>query len=292
MNILYNMAIASWNAPLSPSEEGSAIQAIEAGQIISLPALAFNLLPNESTFLSAKYAHPKAKNISFNIQLNKLNGALGSEFELNQIKMMLQRYCHTARDFIMRLFPPYKGALIIGRTSFRPVEILGRVSSYRKDDTRLHVDAFPATPNQGQRILRIFTNINPQGQERVWRVGEPFAKVVAQFLPTISRYKPFKSALLKKLKMTKSYRTHYDHLMLQIHDQMKANLTYQKEAEQTEIRFAPGESWIVQTDHVSHAAMSGQHVLEQTFYLPVQAMVNPELAPLSILENVTQSRLI
>ena len=176
-------------------------------------------------------------------------------------------------------------AIQLGRTSFRPVEISGRPSSYRKDDTRLHVDAFPATPNQGRRILRVFTNINPEAQARHWRVGEPFSEVVARFLPSVSQQWPGSAALLKWLRLTKSKRSAYDHLMLQIHDKMKADLSYQKTASQQNIHFSPGSSWIVQTDHVSHAAMAGQHVLEQTFYLPVAAMVNPALSPLRVLEK-------
>ena len=75
--------------------------------------------------------------------------------------------------------------------------------------------------------------------------------------------------------------------MLQIHDRMKADLNYQTTVSQQSIHFTPGSSWIVQTDQVSHAAMSGQHVLEQTFYLPVTAMVNPALSPLRVLEKLT-----
>ena len=35
--------------------------------------------------------------------------------------------------------------------------------TWRKDDTRLHVDSFPATPSGGRRILRVFSNVNPDG---------------------------------------------------------------------------------------------------------------------------------
>lgn len=46
----------------------------------------------------------------------------------------------------------------------------------RADDRRLHVDAFPTRPNYGERILRVFANVNPAGVPRAWRVGEPFGK--------------------------------------------------------------------------------------------------------------------
>ena len=74
--------------------------------------------------------------------------------------------------------------------------------------------------------------------------------------------------------------------MLRLHDAMKADSEYQQKARQHEIRFHAGSSWIVQTDHVSHAAMAGQHVLEQTFYLPVRAMLDESLSPLRTLEKI------
>lgn len=46
------------------------------------------------------------------------------------------------------------------------------------------------------------------------------------------------------------------------------------------IDFPAHSTWLVFTDHVSHAALSGQFLLEQTFYLPVDAMVAPEKSPL------------
>lgn len=286
-SILTEMNITHWKAPVSTDANNQAINAIEQGRILHFPTLTFQLLPDENEFLSSSYADTKAKNISFNRHTQQLRCAKCSTDQYNRLKHMLQRFSEQAEQFVHGLLTPYAAALQLGRTSFRPIEIAGRVSSYRKDDTRLHVDAFPATPNQGRRILRVFTNINPHGQTRHWRVGEPFADVITRFLPLVSKQWPGSATLLKWLRLTKSKRTAYDHLMLQIHDRMKADLTYQKNVPQQSIHFAPGASWIVQTDHVSHAAMSGQHVLEQTFYLPVTAMVNPALSPLKTLEKWT-----
>jgi hypothetical protein len=38
--------------------------------------------------------------------------------------------------------------------------------------------------------------------------------------------------------------------------------------------------------------MSGQHAFEQTFYLPVGAMVSPALSPLRILEGLLSRPLV
>ena len=79
--------------------------------------------------------------------------------------------------------------------------------------------------------------------------------------------------------------------MLVMHNQMKADKQYQHDALQQEIHFPAGSTWIVQTDHVSHAAMRGQYLLEQTFDLPLQAMQNKSLSPLYILEKLLQQKL-
>ena len=286
MEILQEIQCDNWNSSFLPAMQADAVQALEQGKIILFPQLPFQLLSGETQFLSPTYAHPQAKNISYNSQSDKLRCGECSIAERNGIKQLMSRFSANAEKLVQDLFPSYAEALQKGRTSLRVVEIAGRSSSYRKDDTRLHVDAFPATPNQGRRILRVFTNINPVGVPRVWRVGEPFEEVARRFLPKVPKQWPLSALLLKTLKLTKSLRTEYDHIMLQIHNRMKADLAYQRNAAQTEIRFAPDSTWIVQTDHVSHAAMSGQHLLEQTFYLPVQAMLKPSLSPLQTLERL------
>jgi hypothetical protein len=292
VSVLKEIHASQWGQSFSTETQACAITAIESGKIVFFSQLPFQLTLSETRFLSPQYADSKAKNISFNQQTGLLRcGACSSE-EHADLKKILQRYAQYAQGLIQNLLPAYTNAIKIARTSYRPVEIAGRTSSYRKDDTRLHVDAFPATPNQGQRILRVFTNINPHGQARVWRVGEPFEAVARRFLPAISRPWFGKAALLKALKITKTYRTEYDHIMLQMHDRMKADLDYQKNVPQVELRLAPGSTWIVQTDHVSHAAMQGQYVLEQTFYLPVAAMQEPALSPLRTLERMTGRILI
>ncbi len=46
------------------------------------------------------------------------------------------------------------------------------------------------------------------------------------------------------------------------------------------------------TDAALHAAMGGQHALEQTFLLPVEAMADPDGSPLRTLERLTGRRLV
>jgi len=43
---------------------------------------------------------------------------------------------------------------------------------------------------------------------------------------------------------------------------------------------------------VSHAATQGQYQLEQTFMLPVEAMLEPERSPLRVLERIKGRALV
>lgn len=294
MNILQSLPeINNWETSVAEYVQEEMISLLEKGNILYFPHLAFPLTAQELPFLSPFYADPRVKNISFLPGKNKLLGVQKvTESERTLMKTLLDRYANYALRLMCALFPRYEGTLTLARTSFRPIQISGRSTSYRKDDKRLHIDAFPSAPNQGNRILRIFTNINPHGEDRVWRTGAPFEEVVQHFLPRLAKPWPGELKLVRALRITKSERTLYDHYMLQLHDYMKGDLTYQKTVAQQELRFPPGSSWIVQTDHVSHAAMSGQHVLEQTFYLPINAMQNPVHSPLRVLEKYLQKTLV
>jgi hypothetical protein len=106
-------------------------------------------------------------------------------------------------------------------------------------------------------------------------------------LPRVRRGVPGAATALAALRVTKGRRTEYDHLMLGLHDQAKADLAYQKQCAQQVVRFAPGTTWLCFSDQVMHAAVSGQYMLEQTIHLPVAALYDPARSPLAILERLT-----
>lgn len=290
---LETVDVACWYASFSPELQKKAVDALEAGKILYFPTLAFPLKSEELPFLSPEKIDPKAKNISYDSKQNRLGKVLCTDGERDVLKELMKRYAASSRNLLDSLIPHYKSSLTQAKTSLRPVEISGRtVSSYRKDDKRLHVDSFPSSPVKGQRILRLFTNVNPDGKPRVWRAGEPFEDVVTKIAPKVSHPIWGAAAIMKLLGITKDLRTDYDHYMLQIHDAMKKDMDYQQTVPQEEIHFPSGSSWAVFTDQVSHAAMSGQHVFEQTFYLPPNGIKNPETTPLAILERYFNKKLV
>lgn len=286
------LSINSWEREPEADYHEKVLNDLEAGNVILLPRLKFDLLDKERKFLTEDCADPKSKNISLDPQTSILRGSQCTEDDLAQLQDMISRFASQAHQLIESLFPYYQGALQWGRTSFRPLSIAGRkVASYRKDDTRLHVDAFASKPVQDLRLLRVFANINPH-LPRIWKLGEPFEAVARRFLPQIRRKQWIHPRILEKVGITKSIRSPYDHLMLQIHDTMKKDMAYQTTALQREVSLPSGSAWIAMTDQVSHAALAGQFLLEQTFYLPVEAMKSPDQSPLRILERLVGKKLV
>ncbi|MGH7057383.1 MAG: Kdo hydroxylase family protein, partial [Acetobacteraceae bacterium] len=212
--------------------------------------------------------------------------------ERDQIGAMLERFGHAAETLMREFAPGYAAGLVRARTSFRPADIEDRASSVRKNDRLLHVDAFPTRPTHGSRILRVFSNIAPDGAERRWEVGEPFISFANKFFPRVKATGPGAAWLLARIGLTHGRRTAYDSLMLGLHDAVKQDAGYQGSAPRARVAFAPGTSWIVYTDQVLHAALAGRFALEQTFHLPIASMARPERAPLSVLERLASRPLV
>jgi hypothetical protein len=259
--------------------------ALETGKVISIPGMNFALSQEELKLLDPRIL-AKAKNVSYNPANGKIGGTSCTGHEAEVLTSLIARYSKLAGELMGALFPPYRGKFQLLRTSLRPAEIAGRKSSWRKDDTRLHVDAFPSQPTNGNRILRVFCNINPAGKPRVWRIGEPFEAVAERFLPQIGRPFPGSARIQQMLHITKGLRSEYDFVMLKMHDAMKADDGYQASVGQTPVLFTPGTIWVCYADSVSHAALSGQHQFEQTVRIPLSAMQDPSRSPLKILERL------
>lgn len=283
---LFTLESRRWDATYPASVQDAATGALEAGSIIVFPHLSFGLAPEELKFLDPHSVHG-AKNVSFNPATGKVGGTTADGTALEELRALLDRFSRTTGVLVQALFPSYAAAVQHGRASLRPVEIAGRATSWRADDTRLHVDAFPSMPMKGRRILRVFSNINPTGQPRVWKVGGSSFDTVARRFQSSLRAPVWGSRLgMYLVRMTKDLRSPYDHYMLQLHDRMKADSDYQAEPDHVTHSFPAGSTWMVYTDQVPHAALAGIHQLEQTFYVPVSSLRNEASAPLRVLEGL------
>lgn len=267
------------------------IAALEAGEVLYFPHLAFPLSAPEQALLKPDLLAPGVRNISLDAT-GRLKGVAGGPEVEAQVAALVGRFAAQARSLCRSLFPAYDAHLRVAPTSLRPTQVSTRKQSVRADDRRLHVDAFPTRPNYGERILRVFTNVNPQGEPRVWRVGEPFEAVARRYLPQARAYHAWQAGLLQALKLTKSLRSEYDHLMLQLHDRMKADEAWQAGSPQLTMPFPSGSTWVCFSDQTVHAAMAGQGMLEQTFHLPVAHQYDPQASPLAILTRLAGRPLV
>ncbi len=271
-----------------PPEDAFAIR-LERRGLVELDDTRFTLAPAEALLLSPAASDGRAKNIS----LGPGGGVRGAAAEvMPELSRLLGRYADWADAAVRRLAPRYAAGLRRGRTSLRTRAVEQGAISPRKDDRRLHVDAFASQPTGGHRILRVFSNINAEGEPRLWNIGEPFADHAGRWVAGLRPPLPGQAWLLQRLGVTRSRRTAYDALMLGLHDAAKLDDAYQAAAPRRERAFAAGAGWMVFTDSTVHAAIRGRYVLEQTFYLPPAAMAAPDASPLAILTRMTGRTLV
>ena len=265
---------------------------LESGEIVGPSGARFTLSEAEAARVARGVGAGRAKNVSLDPNTGTVRGASEEALTDGVIAALMRRHAQWALDRVVEVAPAYGAHLRMGRASLRTRDAGAPALSRRKDDRRLHADAFPSRPTGGERILRVFNNINPTGQPRIWRIGEPFEDYARRWLNQVRGPWPGETWLLQRLGVTRGPRTAYDALMLGLHDKAKLDEAYQRDGPSREVSFAAGSSWMVFTDGVVHAAMSGCCALEQTFYLPVAGMENPDTSPLRVLERLTARKLV
>lgn len=285
-SLLHSLDIADWNAAPAAADAARLTAALEGGGVLFLPRLAFALRPDEQRFLDPRWSDGRAKNVSYDPATAQIRHTSAEGTDREALAALIARYAAAARTLVCGLCPVYGPTLEWGLTSYRPVAVEGRPASVTKDDTRVHIDAFASRPNRGRRILRVFCNVNPHGVPRSWELGEAFERVAARFRPRLPAGFAARAWLMERLGVTRGRRSPYDALMLALHDGAKRDEAYQAGAPREPVAFPPGSTWVVYSDRVMHAALGGQYLLEQTFYLPVAAMQDPALSPLRVLEGL------
>jgi 3-deoxy-D-manno-oct-2-ulosonic acid (Kdo) hydroxylase len=268
---------------------------LEKGEILYFSTEPFALLQEDIDFLvSLKPADSRLhKNISYRPEQDLLRGFADSANEA-RVRDIMRHYAAAVKNFVSVFLAPYAANVQMDYASFRPIEEAGRNLPLHKRNDLLHVDAFPSRPTHGGRILRVFTNVNPS-RDRVWVVGERFPDLASRFAEVAglkkfagsrSLLRPWKRGL-GALGLPVADHSPYDKFMLHFHDWLKENEAFQDTDRGKErMSFPPGSTWIVFTDGVPHSALSGQFAMEQTFIIPVESLVVPELSPIRVLEKM------
>jgi hypothetical protein len=261
---------------------------LERDGILIMDTEPFALAPAELDLVERYGSDGRSKNSSFNPSTGDIDGVLGDPAIVRGLSDLMARYAVWSRELIADFFPPYHDLLEVGRTSLRRRSVQAEPPlSRRKDDRSLHLDAFTSQPVAGRRILRVFNNFDPYGADREWAIADGgFEDFAERFRHRTRRLLPGEAALLEGLSLTKCRRTDYDQIMLGMHDAAKRDRGYQATAQRRFVSFPPGSTWLAFTDQTPHAAVSGQYALEQTFYVPVEALADPARSPLRILERI------
>ena len=210
-------------------------------------------------------------------------------------------------DFLSRTAPSLTKDSIVGTCSFRPIQEKGRNLKPHASNELVHIDAGAYGATNGGRILRFFINVNPN-EDRVWATKGTFPELYRRY-GALAKIRPAhvtKSYLHKRpwdhlrtglvkglasagLPMAKVLDSSpYDRVMRQFHNFMKDTPSFQEDSlGHEELRFPPYSAWMVLTDLVSHAVVSGQFCFVQTSIVQLNNCRMPELAPYNILREST-----
>jgi 3-deoxy-D-manno-oct-2-ulosonic acid (Kdo) hydroxylase len=281
----------------SPTASGEQLCAeLESANILYFPQIPFTISQTDrETLLGQKQSSAAFhKNVAYRPAENRVTGLDKSESaEAERLRVILESYSQNAAKCLAALLPPYAGKWKLDFASYRPIEERGRPARLHARNDLPHVDAFPTRPTNGDRILRLFTNINPR-QNRVWITAPPFASIAQRFAKSVGLPPPRSSNSLgatwrrvaRAANLPGSHRSPYDTFMHECHNAMKEDAAFQEGAAKQRWEFPPDSTWIVLTDCVSHAVLEGQYALEQTFIISRDAMVRPQLSPIAILEGL------
>ncbi len=295
------------NSAPSPEQARAWCARLEAGDILYFPQTPILLRPEDLSFLLGQQQTGSTlhKNVAYKPNLDSVSGLDANTTgaaELKQLQAIMRQYSQDVTRFLTGFLSPYQGRWHLDYASFRPQEEEGRDLPLRRRNDLLHTDAFPTRPTQGARILRFFNNIHPS-RTRDWVVSDPFPVLAPRYTPQQIALPSAAGSAGRALRSLANAaglgyavpslkRSPYDDFMMRFHNFLKENASFQAECHKEYLQFPAGSSWMVYTDMVPHAVLSGQYALEQTFLVEHQAMVSPESSPLSVLEAMTHSVLV
>jgi hypothetical protein len=280
---------------------------LEAGCILFFPSSPIALTDSDLQFLRGQQQSDSSlhKNIAYKPKADELSGVdtkTANPAAVERLRGILRNYSQSVTAFLTGFLSPYKGQWQLDYASFRPQEEEGRDLPLRRRNDLLHTDAFPTRPTHGARILRFFNNIHLT-RTRDWVVSDPFRAVATKYAPAeialpqpnseIGRaFKSFATGIGLGAAAPALKRSPYDDFMMRFHNFLKENRDFQSTCAKYDYQFPAGSSWMVYTDMVPHAVLCGQYALEQTYLIAPYAMVAPQHAPLTVLEELTGTRLL
>lgn len=302
-----DFSAGGWAGPAAAGVcAGRYCDGLEEGNILFFASTPFPLPAGDQSFLlnvrQPNSAHHK--NISYRPGGRRVQGFERGTADRQKLLGIMDAYSRNVADWLRRFLRPYAGGWQLDFASFRSIEEEGRNMPVHKRNDLLHVDAFPTRPTNGRRILRVFTNLNPS-QPRVWLTSDPFdvwakeygksAGLLKLTAKARSRLYPMRRRVLRLMRaagIPVVDRSLYDEFMLSFHHYLKNNRQFQSGSPKSRWEFPPGSTWLVFTDMVPHAVLSGRFALEQTFLVARESLLFPERAPYRVLEKLSGVSLV
>jgi hypothetical protein len=268
---------------------------LERGEIVTFEPCPFALPSGDDlAFLMQQQLNSAIhKNISYNPANQTVTGFdAQSPPQTKRLQDLLRDFSERTCGFLADQLPGYAQAWQPDRASLRPEEEATRRLRLTARNDLLHFDAFPSRPTRGQRILRLYVNINPT-DERVWITSDNFAAVLEKYgrrvgLPSGDAntwVRRLGQGLVGLFQPTVLERTEYDEFMLRLHHFLKSNDQFQEHAPRKLWRFKPGTAWLLFSDAISHAELRGQYALEHSFFIAPESLVLPDESPPMLLER-------
>lgn len=269
---------------------------LEAGNILFMNFVPIHFSQDDYNFLTSHHqtSITTRKNIAYRPLQDVLTGVARDE-DQERLRNIMRDFSMQSVRLLSRLFSRYAEGWKVDYASLRPFEEEGRNLSLHARNDLLHFDAFPGRPTHGDRIMRFFINLNPT-RPRVWLTSDGFDRLVVRFAEKAGLVEtgrraasPPRRQLAKVgrfVRLPQFRRSAYDVVMHRFHNFLKENDDFQKNYPKQRVEFPPLTSWIVFTDSVSHAVLSGQMAIEQTFIVPCYLTTHPEQGPAGILERL------
>lgn len=276
---------------------------LEEGKIVYFAQAPFELPAGDREFLlGVKQTTAKIhKNIAYRPQEDRLTGLTDvAPADAERSRAIMASFSRRVTRFLAEFLAPYAATWRLDFASFRPVEERGRDLRKRARNDLLHVDSFATRPTGGDRILRVFLNINPT-EPRRWVTTDTFDVLLRRYgaVPQlrniyarggVKQWRRAVGRLAKSAGLPVTVRPPYDEFMLTFHNFLKEHDEFQANCPKQVFDFPPGSVWIAYTDMVSHAVLSGRFALEQTFLISRESLVAKELAPVNLLDRFYQQQ--
>ena len=303
--------LSIFDDPNDPAVAESISSTLESNHIVGFPRCPFPL-PNPADLQILRTELPtrlKLKNVSYHGADGRLTGLEANDPARARTAAVLGEHLEAVCAYLRQVAPHLSAGTVLTKCSFRPIQERGRKLKPHASNELVHVDAGAYGATHGDRILRFFVNVNPS-EDRVWATKGDIQEVLERH--------GVRSGLLDndgrcRLRIRKNPADHaftltvralsrlnpqaqsldsspYDRAMRRLHNYMKDSETFKADPRgYAEIRFPPGSAWMVFTDGVSHASLSGQFALVTTILIRHTALRHPQFAPYHLLSGGIKS---